>query len=360
MFEKFQEAVFSRYLELKKNNQLPFSEKSPSTKDLKLWCLEVYEKGLAAEDEKVFVKFFVTKPAEQQLGSCLFNFPNDKFRAMKNFLEGKTKSNPDRNIIKLLAVLLDVQPRPYQSNSSEQNPYLKDVITHRAQNTESRESIVTPEVEAILTNEEPRLMSATEPQDTNSAQIDSNIERNNAVAPETQYARQLPIQGTTLQPDTMADTRAMPPRSGSRKGSTATQKSKRNKINLIAAGITILIVSLMAYSYTPKDCMSWNGERYIAVDCQDKTQRYLVLGLDEDKLDDFQKINRIDTLGAKDVGHIWYSKINHEIEFFTAPGFHPVHQHRSLKAATAYIFETYAGANAPKRPFSSKDITDKK
>src|SRR5690606_39627916 len=76
----------------------------------------------------------------------------------------------------------------------------------------------------------------------------------------------------------------------------------------------------------PEECMCWNGEKYIPVDCQDKTQPYQVIGLDQDKLEHFRKITKPDTLGIKDIGNIWYSKMDNEVEFFTVQGDHPVQQ----------------------------------
>ena len=68
----------------------------------------------------------------------------------------------------------------------------------------------------------------------------------------------------------------------------------------------------------------------------------MVIPLDRDRLENFQKIQRLDTLNLEDVNKVWYSKVNNEVEFFTAPGLHPEHQERGLKLATKYIIEKYA------------------
>ncbi|MNN94928.1 hypothetical protein D3C81_2136440 [compost metagenome] len=72
----------------------------------------------------------------------------------------------------------------------------------------------------------------------------------------------------------------------------------------------------------------------------------MVIALDQNKLENFQKINSKDTLGMEDVGKVWYSKIGNEVEFFTSSGKHPVHINRSLKAATEHIITTWAGGKS--------------
>ena len=114
------------------------------------------------------------------------------------------------------------------------------------------------------------------------------------------------------------------------------------------SGVALLVLAILTtvHFLTPEECMCWNGEKYIEVDCQSKTQSYQVIGLDKNKLEGFVKITRPDTLGPKDVGRVWYSKINHEVEFFTGPGYHPTEFGRSLKAATMRILDSYAGTKA--------------
>ncbi|MEJ5090425.1 hypothetical protein [Sphingobacterium faecium] len=50
----------------------------------------------------------------------------------------------------------------------------------------------------------------------------------------------------------------------------------------------------------------------------------MVIARDQNRLENFQKINSKDTSSMEDVGKIWYSKIANEVEFFTSPGNHPV------------------------------------
>ncbi|MEN5232803.1 hypothetical protein [Sphingobacterium faecium] len=50
----------------------------------------------------------------------------------------------------------------------------------------------------------------------------------------------------------------------------------------------------------------------------------MVIALNQNRLENFQRIDGKDTSSMEDVGKIWYSKIGNEVEFFTSPVNHPV------------------------------------
>lgn len=105
----------------------------------------------------------------------------------------------------------------------------------------------------------------------------------------------------------------------------------------------MVIIAIVIYLFINNDCMCWNGIKYIEVDCKDNTQSNQIIALNEDKLHNFEKIMKPDTLTKADVGKVWYSKIDNEIEFFTHSGYHPILTRKSLKAATEHIIRTYSG-----------------
>jgi len=111
----------------------------------------------------------------------------------------------------------------------------------------------------------------------------------------------------------------------------------------LSAGAVIIATVIGIYYWVNKECMCWNGIRYIEVECRDNKQPNQIIGLNEDKLNNFEKIMKPDTLTKADVGKVWYSKIDNEVEFFTHSGKHPIHINKSLKAATEHIINTWAG-----------------
>lgn len=115
MFDNFQEAVRLTYLSLKANDNLHFDSEIPSTGVLKKWCLQTFQKGLSQNDEQVFNLFFERINTEDCLERIIKKTDPDKFRPLRNFIAGTTKSNPDERLVKLLAILIDFKPRPYRS-----------------------------------------------------------------------------------------------------------------------------------------------------------------------------------------------------------------------------------------------------
>ena len=132
---------------------------------------------------------------------------------------------------------------------------------------------------------------------------------------------------------------------GSSSKKADTIASKFNKKAMMWVGSAGIVAASLGYITfkDKKECMCWFKDRYIVVDCLDNSMwNQKIIALDEAKLKNFRKITRYDTLGLKDVNRIWYSKVNNEIEFFTAAGLHPEHSERGLKLASEYIIRKYA------------------
>jgi hypothetical protein len=339
MFEYFQKAVRNGYLDLKQDRRLDFSREWPSTGDLKNWSMQCIEKGLSTEDEIVFTDYFREKDEkkqQKQLGKpikeIVKNSETDKFRALRNFIIGDTKRSPERDVVKFLAILINFQPRPY--NFEYWNSFQSETMNLNepdlSQNEETNESISKD-----LMNPEEGLDATAIKENDNNHYTAIDEDENNVETEETALAEndQAPVSEELDKIEEIAIQ------------SERRSFFEKNKYTLRFTGITSLIIVIFftVHYLTPEDCMCWNGEKYIQVDCQDQKQRYQVVGLDKVKLEHFRKITRPDTLGLKDLGNIWYSKIDNEVEFFTGPGYHPIQHRRSLKATTKYIFETYAG-----------------
>jgi len=94
-----------------------------------------------------------------------------------------------------------------------------------------------------------------------------------------------------------------------------------------------------------EECMYWTGERYQPVSCSQKLGDTAVIALDSFKVAHFKKIMQPDTLTGYSVKKVWYAKINGGIEFYTAPGFHPLHSEKRLLPLTVYILNKYVRHN---------------
>ena len=312
MFEKFQMAVRNAYLDSKNEGRLDFGRECPSPGKLRSWCLERYLQGLSPEDESVFIHFFNRERSAKDLASLIESFDLDKLRPLRNFISGDTQKRPDESIVKLLAVLIDFKPRPYNASHWDGRVY-----TSNLNNDEKSWSTSNPNSEG----------SFVKPPSTDGVEKD---------APPPKVIEQVAFKNTGYKEGTL-------------KPIEIKRRSKNNKLLYAGAGLAIMTMLFVVFKiFTPADCMCWNGARYVEIDCQAKGQPYQIIGLDKNKLVHFQKIMHPDTLNHEDAGKIWYSKINNEVEFFTYPGHHPVEYQRSLKAATEYIIDRYARENTKK------------
>lgn len=123
------------------------------------------------------------------------------------------------------------------------------------------------------------------------------------------------------------------------------------KYHVFITGLLLIIISIAGYwafnqiDKRDSSCMYWTGYCYEAVSCNQQISNALIIPADTLKLHYFKKINRPDTISTKSLGHIWYSKINNEVGFFTAEGHHPVQLEYQLKPLTKYMIEKYTAKN---------------
>jgi len=121
--------------------------------------------------------------------------------------------------------------------------------------------------------------------------------------------------------------------------------------SMLKARIVVILLGLFSLTgagtymflgtHGQEGCMIWTGDRYRQVSCNQKQGDAMVIALDTSKLVHFKKITRPDTITAKSLGWVWYSKIDNNVGFFTAGGYHPVHVERHLKPLTQYMINKH-------------------
>lgn len=114
-FEGFVAAVKKEY-EVSKNGRYSGFLLNPSPAQLRNLCLLLLENNLSKRDEAIFRVFFQV-PEGAVLRKAIENFDIEKFRAVGNFLRGKSEKT-NAISLNLISVLVDYQPRPF-------NKYLK-------------------------------------------------------------------------------------------------------------------------------------------------------------------------------------------------------------------------------------------
>jgi hypothetical protein len=339
MFEKFQEAVKNAYLDLKKSNKLDFRRDPPSTGDLKNWCIQCLERGLTKEDETVFKNYFNATQSNKSLKDIIRDFEADKLRSLRNFIVNNGTRRPDWEVVKLLAILVDFKLRPYNRDDWDDKPIIKRPLLQPdfkddGKQEEKQEENEIEKTTNIFGEERTGKEDSTgpnkqknDPDPTDQHEITADEEQGDNVI--------IPTPGPSVDPTAVSAPNPI-------KGKTFF----RNKANYPYGALIIVLIAIVIYSFINKECMCWNGIKYIKVDCRDKTQPNQIIALNEDKLHNFEKIMKPDTLSKADVGKVWYSKIDNEVEFFTHSGYHPVNSKKSLKAATEHIINTWAGGKS--------------
>lgn len=114
-FEGFVTAVKQQY-EVYKNGRYSGFLLNPSPAQLRNLCLLLLENKLSKSDEAIFRVFFQV-PEGAVLRKAIENFDVEKFRAVGNFLRGRSEKT-NAVSLNLISVLVDYQPRPF-------NKYLK-------------------------------------------------------------------------------------------------------------------------------------------------------------------------------------------------------------------------------------------
>ncbi|MBV7532846.1 hypothetical protein [Chitinophaga sp. sic0106] len=307
MFIDYQTQVYADYENKKANNALSHRLVHPTPAKIREECIAVCHERYRTKDEEILRTFFGKKDSVPEYIQAIRKHDPDKFKPLVNYLR-KQISNTDVKNIELLAWLTDFESRPYQIGRRYQT---------NLQETNKVEEILSEEVaqKEVIPKKEPKSISTT----------------NDEPQKEEKVSNLLWNKWMMLRPA----------------GYLSKQSAFRKKG---LAGLMFFILSITGYwSYQryygrllagKESCMYWAGDHYIQVSCNQTFHDTLVIGLDSFKLKNFKKITQPDTITLNAVGNVWYSKKDNNIEFFTAPGYHPIQQRR-LKPISEYIIIKY-------------------
>jgi len=287
MYADYTSFVLSKYKNGCKEQQLSPNLSNPTPGNLRAECVIVCGQRFDSNDQRILRTFFGQHNNQKAYIHAIEVFDVDQFKPLSNYIAGKTKGTKEKNI-ELLAWLIDVQPRPYRDDFSYLNTNTQPAINKN--NVTAKDTVVSLEI-----SQAPNVRGLFAVTDA----------RNNYTA----------------------------------------GKAFLNKHSIVIA-VLVLLMFLGSYwlwnSYKHSGgCMYWADDHYELVDCDKKMGKILVVAADNNLLSNFRKITRKDTITAKALGHVWYSKINNEIEYFTADGYHPVMVRYHLKPLTQYIIQQH-------------------
>lgn len=292
MYPDYKTHILLKYKSWQDAQRLSPLLNQPTPGSLRAACANLCQERFDKKDQQILQAFF--GPCENQTAcmNAIIDFEVDKFRPLWKFITGRIADTRVENI-ELLAWLMDVQPRPFQPGY----PYEK-----------------LPTKPRPVCNE-----------NTDNTEIS-------------------PIAETTVKSEVVVDPVAVMPDIEARPVSF-------DKRRIYIAGFLLFFITVsvcLIWIVMPRGgCMYWTGYRYEAVACDKKIEGALVIAADTDKLQHFKKISHPDTITLKALGHVWYSKMNNEIEFFTADGYHPIQIHYHLKPITRYMIEKYIHPGMP-------------
>jgi hypothetical protein len=293
-FKEFTNQVFNAYQIKKGTKELATELENPAGAKLRDQCLIILADQQRKKDHDVLRDFFDPKRQSDDL-EMRMKKPDvpDMLKPLANFMKNKVSKTEEKNV-KLLAVLINFEPRPYEEWRKwfQEQQISSNTISKEA---EGKSKEVIKETTVIENNRE-------KPNNNGSkADGDSGKARKKWWSPEVKMA-------------TLSFCTALTLSSG------------------------IYVIQDRA---NPDGCMIWEDDHYKRTACKPREDDVSVIAYDEAQVTHFRKIKDEDTITYNSIGKVWYSKIDNRIEFFTGDGNHPIFTKKELKPITMHIIDTY-------------------
>lgn len=111
-FDLFRKEVLDNYEDKKQKGLLNNKLENPTPANLRDYILQMPFYQMKKEDLLVIEDYFLNQENDIDLEKRIKKVDLGKIKSIQNFIQGITKT-PDESIVKLLAVLIDFQPRPF-------------------------------------------------------------------------------------------------------------------------------------------------------------------------------------------------------------------------------------------------------
>ena len=303
MFSDYKVEVVECYKKMREMGSLSLNLSSPTPAKLKNECLMVFQSGRTKTDIAILRQFFGHREDETDYARAIKTIDTARFKPLVNFLKEKTSDTDDKNI-ELLSWLIDYSPRPYKYGEEKKGKAIDKLK-----------------------------------EETFAAVSDLDQDEEIMIGRGTGLSRQ---EESILEPSII----------GSKTDLHVNHwyQKKDNILYGIALVVFALLLSFKTYlkpnsffgfKVKESSCMYWASDHYVSAECDENISNVNIVALNTDELKYFKKITRPDSLTLADINKVWYSKINKEVEFFTAPGNHPEHPEKLLKPLSKYMFLKY-------------------
>lgn len=112
-FNNYKKEIINAYQTLKQTGRLASDLENPSPAQLRDYCLELWANRYEKADVPIIKSFFDPGNRYDDLESAIKQSDIDKLRPLINFMTKGIQNRDDKHV-KLLAWLIDFQPRPYE------------------------------------------------------------------------------------------------------------------------------------------------------------------------------------------------------------------------------------------------------
>lgn len=330
--------VIGTYKKKRANNELSILLSQPTPANIRQECANVYKEGCEKKDEPTLRAFFGPGQQGKKFLDIIEGFDLPKFKPLVLYLKKNGRKKITDKSLELLAWLIDIKHRPFVFD---------------------REVILSEEELLIINDKDPVPdFVGPEPEDDDfepnaeGDEEESDIPEKPVVGPATTEApKELPIAIKSVN-DTGTNQELTPKGKNDRLSLKVPIGKKRNRLKMAVAAILIAATCIggtymVGQRERPKPlslgnistgCMYWAGDHYDTMSCAEKRSDRFPLPLDAEKMRNFKRITKEDTITEKSIGRIYYIRIDGRIEYYTMGGHHPVDVTRTLKVLSSYMF----------------------
>lgn len=330
-FEDYKKAIKAKYEE-EKNGEYSNNLNSPTSANLRNLCVKRFDANSNRDDLITFKSFFdfpFDRDKKNQFGDDELN----KLEAVKRFLLGKTE-NPAEDTIQLAAILVDLQPRPfneYRKQLDEDEKKLIKVLTDNE--THENETSSDTLIDEVEIENFP---------DSKNEEVE--IDKNEKVGKEEEVKQEDVEQDENQNWGTI--TTGIVDTSPPANGGKDVWRDGIKKYFAVTAFLTVLGI-IIYLSMSQKDCMQWTGNHYEKIEKSDEgycDTYYDARYFDLKKIEVCDSTNFFDDNGR---AKVWYIRVGDSVECYNQFAPYPENTQRFLKPITQYIINRYL-SNRPK------------
>ncbi|KAF2342934.1 hypothetical protein [Flavobacterium tistrianum] len=323
-FEDYKKAIKAKYEE-EKNGEYSNNLNSPTAANLRNLCIKRFSANSKKEDLIMFESFFEF-PFDKNKKNLFGEDELNKLESVKRFLIGKTE-NPAEDTIQLAAILVDLQPRPFNEYRKQHGEEERKLIEELRNTTPpaKKETSLSTFIDEVENEKFPSLKN----EEVENEEVEKD--KNEEVEQDENQNLEAISAGISI-----------PIKIRGEDGI----KIRIKRYFAVTAFLTVLGI-IIYLSMSQKDCMQWTGNHYEKIERSD--EGYCGTYYDA-RYFDLKKIEVCDsTKFFDDNGRakVFYIKIGNSIECYNQYAPYPENTQRFLKPITQYIINRYL-SNRPK------------